>query len=121
MTYPSARDEFGLPAEWRRSVPEEVAIDESVWATFEAWCADHGRRSFPASPGTVLRFVLSGSCSGPDLCTTWLAIHLKHEAHYWHTDANPVRLLELGGVRVEADGTLAVPDVLIEDMNEGRL
>jgi hypothetical protein len=72
-------------------------------------------RSFPAEPRTVLWFLLDAPVSGRRLYVVWKAIDRRHENAYWHTDANPVRLLKLGGVVVDEKGEVTIPERLLDD------
>ena len=105
------RDEYGLPLRWRRSEPEfELSEDERAsLAPFQEWCDTQGLQPFPAAPKTVYRFLTEGGVTGEQLYEIWRLIHYEHERLYWHTDGDPVRLLQLGGVSVDRDGTVHVP------------
>jgi hypothetical protein len=71
--------------------------------------------SFPAEARTVLRFLLDRPVDGQTIHDVWRAIDRRHENVYWHTDANPVRLLTLGGVRVDEESRVTVPEYLLDD------
>lgn len=113
-------DEFGLPRAWRRDPPKSWALAHSneQWPSFERWCKDRGVRAFPASARTVLQFVQARPVEGTRLFRTWQEIDLRHDAYYWHVDANPVQLLTLGGVQVSATGDVTVPE---EVTQRGRI
>jgi hypothetical protein len=101
-------DEFGLPQEWRRPASETRSFERNVgagWKRFEAWCARHSEKGFPASVETLLGFLLHpDGISGDGLFESWQEIRRHHEAYYWHTDANAVELLFLDGVRMSESG-----------------
>ncbi len=82
----------------------------AAWSHFEQWSETQGVQSFPASVEMVLRFLHERPIQGPPLYEAWRAISARHEAHYWHTDVNPVQLLRLGGVTVEPDGSVRIPE-----------
>jgi hypothetical protein len=111
-------DEYGLPQAWRRPASETRAFGRNVgagWERFEAWCIHHGEKAFPADERTVLRFLLHpDGIIGNDLGESWQAIRQHHGAYYWRTDANPVELLFLDGVRVSEDGEVTAPPESVE-------
>lgn len=109
----SQLDEYGFPLAWRREPVRQRLLEDTAehWALFADWCETRGLRAFPASVETVLRFLREAPVQGRRLYETWQAINARHEAHYWHTNANPVLLLEFGhGVLVETDGSVEIPE-----------
>jgi len=96
---------------------EILTGSQEYWPFFQRWCAKQGLQAFPASPRTVLLFLSDPPVTGPSLFRAWQAIDLRHSAFYWHTDANPVMLLTIGGVSVEPDGTIDIPRFVAEKLN----
>src|SRR5438552_2242239 len=95
---PSKTDEFGLPLTWRRDKPMKVFLRLSApsWPTFEHWCQERKVRPFPASVATVEAFLRDPPVGGHELYEVWRAINARHEAIFWHVDANPVQVLKFG-------------------------
>lgn len=104
-------DEYGLPVAWRLDEVDSALIEdaEEYWAGFEDWCRRKGYSAFPATPTTVLRFLDDQSRGRANLKDVWTAIDLRHEAYYWHSNANPVPILEDSGVVVGEDGAVTIP------------
>jgi hypothetical protein len=113
-------DEYGRPRAWRRDPTDRMFLkaSEAFWPYFERWCASRGLNDFPASPRTVLLFLKSSAVEGETLFRTWKAINRRHEAYYWHTDANPVQLLSTGGVEVKPDGAVMIPPEVTRMLDE---
>lgn len=107
------RDEHGIPVVYRNDPPEPIDQEAlEAFRVFEDWCEEHRLKAFPASPRTVLIFVRESpvEVEGVALFDIWMAIRHVHGAHYWHTDADPVMLLITGGVLVERDGSVSIPE-----------
>jgi hypothetical protein len=114
-------DEYGLPRAWRHETVNHMLLEHETghWPIFERWCQKQGRQAFPASVETVLRFLTNPPVSGPELYRTWRSIDAYHEAHYWHTDANPVFFLKVGaGVRIEPNGYVEFPPIAKRALRE---
>lgn len=110
---PSELDEYGFPRVWRRDSPNEKFLAHSAeyWPYFERWCETRGLQAFPASVEVVLKFLRNPPLQGRDLYEVWRAINARHEAYYWHTDANPVQWLKVaGGVQVTPHGWVEMPE-----------
>ena len=110
----SALDEHGMPRAWRRDPEDPVGVhflqeSERYWPVFERWCKERGFRAFPATAETVAEFLEHAPVRGRLLYEVWQAIDARHEAYYWHSDANPVFTLEQRrGVYVQSDGQVQV-------------
>lgn len=106
-------DSGGLPLAWRRphvspAHLEGSAVSFAIWGGFEDWCQQQSVSALPASPRTVMRFLRSRQ---GQLSEIWEVISSRHEAYYWHTDANPIRVLELGEILIRGTGRgLVIPD-----------
>lgn len=106
-------DEHGFPWSWRRNPPEAVFLrgTDQAWEAFEEWCRGRNRRAFPATVETIIELLQDPPVQGSALFDLVHAIAGRHEAYYWHMDANPVHVLRWGrrGIYVESDGTVVYP------------
>ena len=87
-----------------------VGISAGSWPKFEKWCEVHSRKALPATPETVLGFLLERPVKGTELYGVALAITQRHQAHYWGTDADPVhQLTSRYGVELRYNGSVKIP------------
>ena len=83
---------------------------------FESWCERNDGSAFPADPYTCLDFLCAMWDQGPELYEMWRAISERHDAFYWHMDANSVLKMRLYlGLVVRPDGTI---EILPGDLDE---
>lgn len=87
-----------------------VEMSAGSWPKFEKWCEVHSRKALPATPETVLGFLLERPVKGTELYGVALAITQRHQAHYWGTDADPVhQLTSRYGVELRYNGSVKIP------------
>lgn len=89
MSSPSGRDAFGIPWDWRRTVPEWhfSSADLEAWYAFAAWCDRTGVRSFPSAPEHVADYLTSLRES--DRLAQALTIANLHDDIFWHDACQP--------------------------------
>ena len=114
---PPELDEHGIPVSWRRdpvrdALLYQLRMDNSAehWPIFQEWCEERSLKAFPASEETLLRFLLDPPISGPELCDTWEAVSIRHDAIYWNEDVDPYYLLSSRGVDVTQEGVVIIPE-----------
>lgn len=108
---PEPLDEFGLPQTWRHDEIDETLLEHSRahWERFESWCELNDGTAFPADPYTCFDFLCAMWDRGPELYETWRAISQRHNAFYWHMDADSVQKMRLYlGLLVRPDGTIEI-------------
>lgn len=105
------------PDDWRRATPDArelipVLLDSDLldgWTEFKRWCDSSDESAFPSSPSTLLRFIASRAIGKPDIRYVLEAVARLHEAIFWHSDADPVAVLNRAGVDVTDTGEVLIP------------